>query len=70
MQTVANVWKIGNELFAEILRSKICRIGVSSRSRRALQNEYLIAKIGRNTAENGPPKIWLYHRERKLALGC
>ena len=30
----------------------------SSRSRQALSNEYLIAAIGLDTAENGPFKVW------------
>ena len=28
------------------------------RSRRELSNEYLLAKIGGDTAENGPPEVW------------
>ena len=31
---------------------------VSCRSRQALSNEYLIAKIRFDTAENGPSKVW------------
>ncbi len=35
--------------------AKVCK---SSRSRKMLQNDYLVAKIGVDTAENEPPKIW------------
>ena len=35
-------------------RSALCR------SQRELSNEYLLAKFGVDTAENGPSKIWRY----------
>ena len=30
----------------------------ANRSRKMLQNEYLVAKIGFDTDENEPPKVW------------
>ena len=54
----ANMWK----KFDEFLRrfwvwsgAKVCK---SCRSRKMLKNEYLVAKIGFDTEENEPSKVW------------
>ena len=44
--------------FADILRSERCKSITSCRSRPELSNEYLLAKIGVDTAENEPLKVW------------
>ena len=41
--------------FCDLSGAKECK---SCRSRRELSNEYLIAKIGFDTAENEPLKVW------------
>ena len=53
-------------IFKKILTSFLLKFWVLSgakvdksiRSRKMLQNEYLVAKIGVDTAENEPPKNW------------
>ena len=47
----------------EILSSKRCKregakVCQSCRSRKMLKNDYLLAKIGFDTAENEPSKVW------------
>ena len=39
------------------LDSKGAKVGQSCRSRQELSNEYLLAKFGVDTAENGPLKV-------------
>ena len=46
-QNFQNFWKFSSREDCEICRS-----------RQELSNEYLIAKIGVDTAENGPSKVW------------
>ena len=41
--------------FSDLSGAKICK---SCRSRHELSNEYLLAKIGVDTAENEPLKVW------------
>ena len=41
--------------FWSLSGAKVCE---SCRSRHELSNEYLLAKIGVDTAENEPPKVW------------
>ena len=61
-------WKIGNSFihsrknvndfllkFWDLSGAKVCK---SCRSRQELSNEYLLAKIGVDTAENEPLKVW------------
>ena len=43
---------------AEIFRSERCKVCKSCRSRQELSKEYLLAKIGVDTAENEPLKVW------------
>ena len=40
--------------FGDLSGAKDC---ISSRSRKMLKNEYLVAKIGLDTAENEPSKV-------------
>ena len=49
-----------SEAFFMVFRldSKAAKVCTSCRSRQELSNEYLFAKIGVDTAENGPLKVW------------
>ena len=41
--------------FCDLSGAKDCK---SCRSRKIQQNEYLVAIVAVDTAENGPPKVW------------
>ena len=48
---------ISSDIFAELWRLERCKKCKSDRSRQELSNEYLVAKIGFDTAENEPLKV-------------
>ena len=50
---------IVNENFEIRERSKTVQRSALCRSRRELSNEYLLAKIGVDTAENEPLEVWV-----------
>ena len=45
------------EILLRFLDSKGAKVPESCRSRKILQNEYLLAKFGADTAENEPSKV-------------
>jgi hypothetical protein len=47
--------------FCKILSLERCKGFESSRSRKKLQNEYLVVKIGVDTAENEPSKVLQFY---------
>ena len=46
--------------FCDLSGAKDCK---SCRSRKIQQNEYLVAIVAVDTAENGPPKVWRNWRD-------
>ena len=61
--------KMSDDFLLRFSVSSGAKVWYSCRSRKMLKNDYLLAKIGADTAENEPPKVWLFCWEIWIRYG-